>query len=261
MARVYRGEAVRPRSPARLARAAHLSTFGRRSATRNVLARVHRRRAPVQLPGLAVVYAMLRLQDVLPLNPQHFAANSPDSAFNTAVSFATNTNWQSYGGETTMSYLSQMLGLTRAELRLGGVRHGGAGRADPRLGPALHSDHRQLLVRPGPQHALHPAAAVARPGPGSGVAGRHSELQAVRHGDARSADELAPTASRSAEANDCRWDRPLRRSRSSNSAPTAAASSTSTRPIRSRIRRRSRTFLEMLAILRDLRRRSATRSA
>jgi K+-transporting ATPase ATPase A chain len=58
------------------------------------------------------LYALLRLQDMLPLNPQGFAANTPDSAFNTASSFATNTNWQGYGGETTMSYLSQMLGLT-----------------------------------------------------------------------------------------------------------------------------------------------------
>ena len=60
------------------------------------------------------------------------AAVTPDSSFNTAVSFATNTNWQGYGGETTMSYLTQMLGLDGAELRLGGRRHGGAGRADPR---------------------------------------------------------------------------------------------------------------------------------
>jgi K+-transporting ATPase ATPase A chain len=58
------------------------------------------------------VYAILRLQGVLPLNPQGFPANTPDLAFNTAASFATNTNWQSYGGETTMSYLSQMLALT-----------------------------------------------------------------------------------------------------------------------------------------------------
>jgi K+-transporting ATPase ATPase A chain len=62
--------------------------------------------------GFLAVYALLRLQGVLPLNPQGLAANSPDSAFNTATSFATNTNWQGYGGETTMSYLSQMLGLT-----------------------------------------------------------------------------------------------------------------------------------------------------
>jgi potassium-transporting ATPase potassium-binding subunit len=63
------------------------------------------------LVGILVVYALQRLQDVLPLNPQGFAAVSADSSFNTAVSFATNTNWQGYGGETTMSYLTQMLGL------------------------------------------------------------------------------------------------------------------------------------------------------
>lgn len=62
--------------------------------------------------GFAAVYAILRLQHMLPLNPQAFPANSPDSAFNTAVSFATNTNWQGYGGEATMSYLSQMLALS-----------------------------------------------------------------------------------------------------------------------------------------------------
>ena len=61
--------------------------------------------------GLVVVYLLQRLQGVLPLNPQGFAAVSPDSSFNTAVSFASNTNWQSYGGEATMSYLTQMLGL------------------------------------------------------------------------------------------------------------------------------------------------------
>ncbi|MGB3450316.1 MAG: potassium-transporting ATPase subunit KdpA [Giesbergeria sp.] len=61
--------------------------------------------------GLFFVYALQRLQMPLPLNPQGFAAVSADSAFNTAVSFVTNTNWQGYGGETTMSYLTQMLGL------------------------------------------------------------------------------------------------------------------------------------------------------
>ena len=61
--------------------------------------------------GFAVVYLLQRLQGVLPLNPQGFAAVSPDSSFNTAVSFATNTNWQGYVGEATMSYLTQMLGL------------------------------------------------------------------------------------------------------------------------------------------------------
>ncbi len=62
--------------------------------------------------GLLTVYALQRWQALLPLNPQGLAAISVDSAFNTAVSFATNTNWQGYGGETTMSYLTQMLGLT-----------------------------------------------------------------------------------------------------------------------------------------------------
>jgi K+-transporting ATPase ATPase A chain len=62
--------------------------------------------------GIVVVYLLQRLQGVLPLNPQGLAAVSPDSSFNTAVSFGTNTNWQGYGGETTMSYLTQMLGLT-----------------------------------------------------------------------------------------------------------------------------------------------------
>jgi len=62
--------------------------------------------------GLAALYAILRLQFYLPLNPQGFPGMSPDLAFNTAVSFVTNTNWQSYGGETTLSHFSQMAGLT-----------------------------------------------------------------------------------------------------------------------------------------------------
>ena len=64
------------------------------------------------LLGTLAVYALQRLQLSLPLNPQALAAVTPDSAFNTAVSFATNTNWQGYGGESSMSYLTQMLALT-----------------------------------------------------------------------------------------------------------------------------------------------------
>ncbi len=63
------------------------------------------------LLGFLAVFALQRLQDVLPLNPDGMAATTADLAFNTAVSFATNTNWQAYGGESTMSYLTQMLGL------------------------------------------------------------------------------------------------------------------------------------------------------
>ncbi len=62
--------------------------------------------------GFAFLYVMLRLQDLLPFNPQDMASVPPDLAGNTAVSFLTNTNWQSYGGESTMSYLSQMAGLS-----------------------------------------------------------------------------------------------------------------------------------------------------
>jgi len=62
--------------------------------------------------GVLSLYLLQRVQGSLPLNPQGFAGVSPDSSFNTAVSFTTNTNWQGYSGEVTMSYLTQMLGLT-----------------------------------------------------------------------------------------------------------------------------------------------------
>jgi K+-transporting ATPase ATPase A chain len=62
--------------------------------------------------GLFLLYGLQRWQGILPLNPMGLGAVTPDSSFNTAVSFASNTNWQGYGGETTMSYLTQMFGLT-----------------------------------------------------------------------------------------------------------------------------------------------------
>jgi potassium-transporting ATPase potassium-binding subunit len=62
--------------------------------------------------GFAILYALLRFQQALPFNPQDMSAVPPDLSFNTAVSFITNTNWQNYGGESTLSYLVQMLGLT-----------------------------------------------------------------------------------------------------------------------------------------------------
>src|SRR5665811_1431907 len=62
--------------------------------------------------GFLILYALMRFQAVLPFNPAEQSAVPPDLAFNTAVSFITNTNWQNYGGETTVSYLVQMLGLT-----------------------------------------------------------------------------------------------------------------------------------------------------
>ena len=62
--------------------------------------------------GVVAIYALQRLQGMLPLNPQGLGAVSPDSSFNTAISFVSNTNWQGYAGESTMSYLTQMLALT-----------------------------------------------------------------------------------------------------------------------------------------------------
>ena len=62
--------------------------------------------------GLLTLYLLQRVQGLLPLNPAALGMVGPDLAFNTAASFATNTNWQAYGGETTLSYLTQMLGLT-----------------------------------------------------------------------------------------------------------------------------------------------------
>jgi K+-transporting ATPase ATPase A chain len=64
------------------------------------------------LIGFLRLYAVQRVQQILPLNPAGMGPVSADSSFNTAVSFATNTNWQGYGGETTMSYLTQMVALT-----------------------------------------------------------------------------------------------------------------------------------------------------
>ena len=62
--------------------------------------------------GLLILYVLMRAQAILPFNPAEQSAVAPDLSFNTAVSFITNTNWQNYGGESTMSYLVQMLGLT-----------------------------------------------------------------------------------------------------------------------------------------------------
>ncbi len=62
--------------------------------------------------GMAALYLLLRSQQYLPLNPQHFGPLSSDVAFNTAASYVSNTNWQAYAGESTMSHVSQMAGLT-----------------------------------------------------------------------------------------------------------------------------------------------------
>ena len=250
MARVYQGQPCGLDRGLGLARAAHLPIAR--------LVDPHREMSWSQYAvavllfnalGFVVVYALLRLQDVLPLNPQHFAANSPDLAFNTAASFATNTNWQSYGGESTMSYLSQMLGADGAELRLGGVRHGRARRADPRPG-APHERARSATSGSTWSAARSTSCCRCRScwrwswfrRASSRTFKPYETATLVQAGDRRRRQ-----ARRRADA--CRWARPRRKSRSSSSAPTAADSSTSTRPIRSRTRRRSPTSSKMLAIL------------
>ena len=136
------------------------------------------------LLGALVVYALQRFQLALPLNPQDMAAVSPDSSFNTAASFATNTNWQGYGGETTMSYLTQMLGLTVQNfvsaatgmaVLVALIRGFTRRQADA---------HRQFLVRPRALDRVHPAAALAAAGARAREPGRRADVREVRHRDA-----------------------------------------------------------------------------
>ena len=94
--------------------------------------------------GALFVYLLQRLQLWLPLNPQHFANVSPDSAFNTAVSFITNTNWQGYSGESTMSYLTQMAGLAVQNVPVRRDRHRCGNRAHSRICASRHGDDRQI---------------------------------------------------------------------------------------------------------------------
>ena len=137
MANVYDGRAVAARPGLRAGRAADLpraaGSIREREQRWNVYA--------LSLLGVqprrrsSLLYVMQRVQGGLPFNPTDMANVQPALSFNTAVSFMTNTNWQWYGGETTMSHLTQMVGLDGAELRVGGGRHGGDGGADPRPRP------------------------------------------------------------------------------------------------------------------------------
>ena len=138
--------------------------------------------------GLLVVYALQRLQHWIPLlNPQDMAAVSPDSAFNTAVSFATNTNWQGYGGETTMSYLTQMLGLTVQNFvsaATGMAVLVALIRGFQRASASTIGNFWTDLVA---HDALYPAAALGRARRRARVAGRRADVLAVQDGRARPA--------------------------------------------------------------------------
>ena len=181
--------------------------------------------------GFLILYLLLRLQGGLPFNPAGMGAVPEALSFNTAVSFITNTNWQNYGGESTLSYLTQMLGLTPPELPVGGDRHRARGGADPRLRPRIGAHGRQFLGRYHPLHPLHPPADLHALRPLPRLAGHAADARRLcRRDDAgrRQADDRASARS-------------PRRSPSRCSAPMAAASSTPTPRIRSRTRPRSRT--------------------
>ena len=112
--------------------------------------------------AIVVGYVVLRLQDVLPLNPNGAAPQSPDLAFNTSVSFETNTNWQNYSGETAASYLTQIAVLAVRNFTSAATGLAVAIALVRGPDPAEREDARQLLGRPDPRHPLHPAADLLR---------------------------------------------------------------------------------------------------
>ena len=212
--------------------------------------------------GCLFTYAILRLQTCCCRSIRKDSAPlSEHLAFNTAASFTTNTNWQSYGGEGTMSYFSQMVGLTFHNFVSAADRHRHCRRAGPRHCAAYRTDDRQLLGRSRPRDLL-PAlpicvvfAVVPR------LAGHDSELQALHQGDADRADARSQVekkndkgetikdaegkaghgrTNRRPNKTSCkaRW---RRRSRSRCSARTAAVTPTPMPRSPSRTRRRSRT--------------------
>ena len=114
------------------------------------------------LAGFLVLYALQRLQAGLPLNPAGFGAVPPELAFNTAVSFVTNTNWQNYGGETTMAHLTQMAGLTVQNFVSAATGIAVAVAVIRGFARASAQERRQLLGRPDPHHPLRAAAHLRR---------------------------------------------------------------------------------------------------
>jgi len=126
---------------------------------------------------LLVTYGIERLQDVLPLNPQNFPPVAPDLAFNTAASFTTNTNWQAYSGESTMSYLTQMAGLAWHNFM---YRHRHSTRVSTRHHLSLTGrrgeDAGQFLGRSRARHGVRVDSYLYPDRIAAGLAGSHSKL-------------------------------------------------------------------------------------
>ena len=140
---------------------------------------------------MLLTYVVLRLQHVLPFNPQHFPAVVDRQAFETAASFTTNTNWQSYFGRVDDVVLLPDEPARVPQLRLGRGRRGGGRGAGPGHRAALRGPAGQLLGRSGARHAVHLPPALVRHRPGPRAAGRHPELPAVcgrPHAGGRQAD-------------------------------------------------------------------------
>ena len=119
------------------------------------------------LVAIVVGYLTLRLQDVLPLNPTGAAAQSPELAFNTSVSFETNTNWQNYSGETGVELLQPDDPARGPQLHVGCDRPGRRDRPGPRSHPAHVADDRQLLGGPDPRASCTSSCRSASSAPSS----------------------------------------------------------------------------------------------
>ena len=180
-----------------------------------------------------LLYLLLRLQGHLPLNPDGLKGVSSWVSMNTTASFITNTNWQYYGGEYTMSYLSQMAGLAVQNFVSAALGMAVLVAVDPRLLQALREHSRQLLGRPLPLARLHPPAAG-----GSILAVLLVSQGVVQTFDgARDRDDARGRDSRDRARPGGVADRDQ-----AARVRTAAASTTRTRPSRSRTRTASRTF-------------------
>ncbi len=178
----------------------------------------------LSVTGFLSLYALQRLQNVLPLNPRGFDAVAPDLAFNTSISFITNTNWQNYSGETTMSHLTQMLGLTVHNFLSAATGLAMAFALVRGFARSSATTVGNFWVDRDPRHPLHSAADLD-----SSARSSSSPWACRRRLPAPSTRRRSKARSRSFRSGRS----PAKRS-SRNSAPTAAASSTPIRRIRSR---------------------------
>jgi K+-transporting ATPase ATPase A chain len=175
--------------------------------------------------GFLAVYALQRFQTAIPLlNPAGMAAVSPDSSFNTAVSFATNTNWQGYGGESTMSYLTQMLGLAVQNFVSAGtgiavlaaLARGFARRSSGTIGNFWADLTRSTLF------ILLPLSIVVA----LALASQGVVQTFGPYVTAQTVEKIDYEEAKKDDKGEAVLDKDGKRSRSSSSAPTAAASST-----------------------------------